>query len=86
MTSANSMFKAEHPTLVLWDYPEGWGGEGGGWGVQDGGIHVYPWLIQVNVWQKPPQCCKIIRHQLKLIKKRKVGILEVLNLVMESLT
>ena len=65
MTNANSMLKAGHPTLVLWDYPEGWGGEGGGWGVQDGGVHVYPWLIHVNVWQKPPQYCKIISIQLK---------------------
>ena len=38
--------------LVHWDDPEGWDGEGGGWGVQDGG-HIHPWLIHVNVWQKP---------------------------------
>ena len=25
-----------------------------------------PWLIHVNVWQKPPQYCKIISFQLKL--------------------
>ena len=25
--------------LVLWDNPEGWGGEGGGRGVQNGGTH-----------------------------------------------
>ena len=43
----------------------GWRGrwEGGsGWG-----IHVYPWLIHVNVWQKPLQYCKVI--SLQLIKK-----------------
>ena len=37
----------------------GWGGrwEGGsGWGT-----HVHPWLIHVNVWQKPPQYCKVIQ-------------------------
>ena len=28
MTSANSMHEAGHPKLVLWDNPEGWGGEG----------------------------------------------------------
>ena len=42
----------------------GWGGrwEGGsGWGT-----HVNLWLIHVNVWQKPLQCCKVI--SLKLIK------------------
>ena len=38
--------------LVHWDDPEGWdGGRGGsGWGT-----HVQPWLIHVNVWQKPLQ-------------------------------
>ena len=43
----------------------GWSGrwEGGsGWG-----IHVYPRLIHVNVWQKPLQYCKVI--SLQLIKK-----------------
>ena len=43
----------------------GWRGrwEGGlGWG-----IHVYPWLIHVSVWQKPLQYCKVI--SLQLIKK-----------------
>ena len=35
---------------------------GSGWG-----IHVYPWLIHVNVWQKPLQYCKVI--SLQLIKK-----------------
>ena len=25
------------------------------------------WLIHVNVWQKPPQYCKVIRVQLKLM-------------------
>ena len=45
MTSASSMqsteIEAGHPKPVLWDNPEGSGGEGGGRGVQDGGIHVY---------------------------------------------
>ena len=48
----------------------GWGGrqDGGlGWGT-----HVNPWLIHVNVWQKPLQYCKVIRLQLiKMIRKRK---------------
>ena len=36
-------------------------GEGGsGWGT-----HVHPWLIHVNVWQKPPQYFKVINLQLK---------------------
>ena len=65
MTSTSSMCEAEHSKLVLWDNPEGWGGEGGGSGVQDGGIHVHPWLIHVDVWQKPLQYCKVISLQLK---------------------
>ena len=47
--------------------PEGWDGEGGGRGLQDGGTHVYPWLIHLDAWQKPPQNCKVIILQLKLI-------------------
>ena len=39
-------------------------GGGPGWG-----IHVYPWLIPVNVWQKPLQYCKVI--SLQLIKKKR---------------
>ena len=43
-----------------WDDPEerdGKGGErrGSGWGTP-----VHPWLIHVNVWQKPLQYCKVI--------------------------
>ena len=60
MTNANLMHEVEHPKLVLWDDPEGWDGAGGGRGVQNGGTHVYPRLIHVNVWQKPPQYYKVI--------------------------
>ena len=41
-----------------WPRGMGWGGrwEGGsGWGTP-----VNPWLIHVNVWQKPLQYCKVI--------------------------
>ena len=35
---------------------------------QEGGLgkgtHVNPWLIHVNVWQKPLQYCKVISLQL----------------------
>ena len=47
----------------------GWRGRwewGLGWG-----IHVNPWLIRVNVWQKPLQYCKVISLQLIKIKKKK---------------
>ena len=46
----------------------GWRGrwEGGlAWG-----IHVYPWLIRVGVWQRPLQCCGVIR--LQLIKRKEI--------------
>ena len=66
MTSASFMLK-QGTQLVLWDNPEGWCGEGGGRRVQDGGTHEHLWLIQVNVWQKPPQYCNVIIPQLKLI-------------------
>ena len=47
----------------------GWRGRWeGGWGW---GIHVYPWLIHVNVWQKPLQYYKVI--SLQLIKKKKLA-------------
>ena len=50
--------------LVHWEDPEGWAGEGGGSGDRDGEIRVNPWLIHVNIWQKPLQYCKVISLQL----------------------
>ena len=45
-------------------------GGGSGWGT-----HVNPWLIHVNVWQKPLQFCKVISLQLiKIKKKKKVSV------------
>ena len=42
-------------------------GGGSGWGT-----HVNPWLIHVNVWQKPLQYCKVISLQLiKIIGGKK---------------
>ena len=35
------------------------------------GIHVNPWLIHVNVWQKPLQYCKVISLQLIKINEKK---------------
>ena len=65
MISASLMHEAGHSKLVHWDNPGGWGGEGGGREGQDRGTYLYPWLIHVNVWQKPPQYCKVISLQLK---------------------
>ena len=48
----------------------GWGGRwdgGSGWGT-----HVNPWLIHVNVWQKPLQYCKIIILQLIKINDKNI--------------
>ena len=61
IASPGSMHETGCSGLVYWDDPEGWDGEGGsGWGT-----HVHPWLIHVNVWQKPPQYCKAVSLQLK---------------------
>ena len=50
----------------------GWEGK---WkGCSGWGTHVHPWLIHVNVWQKPLQYCKVISLQLKK-KKKKVLLL-----------
>ena len=60
---------ADHPKGDARPRGIGWRGrwEGGsGWG-----IHVYPRLIHVNVWQKPLQYCKAISLQLIKIKKEK---------------
>ena len=56
----------------------GWGGrqEGGsGWGT-----HVNPWLIHVNVWQKPLQYCKVISlQQIKINGKIKIKIKKIIK-------
>ena len=36
------------------------------------GTHVNPWLIHVNVWQKPLQYCKVISFQLIKINGKKI--------------
>ena len=59
MTSPSSMHETGHSKPVHGDNPERRDGEGGERGVQDG-EHVHPWRIHVNVWQNPPQYCKLI--------------------------
>ena len=59
----------------------GWRGrwEGGsGWG-----IHVTPWLIHVNVWQKPLQYCKVI--SLQLIKINGKNVLRILRCLQQGI-
>ena len=56
ITSPGSMHETGCSELVHWDDPgdrmgREWEG-GSGWGT-----HVHPWLIHVNVWQKPLQYC-----------------------------
>ena len=46
---------------------------GGGSG---GGTRVNPWLIHVNVWQKPLQYCSVISLQLIKINGKKKKSLE----------
>ena len=70
MTSASSMHEAEHPKLVLWDNPEGWGGEGAGWGFRMGDTCA-SLADSCDVWQKPPQYCKVVSLQLKSINLKK---------------
>ena len=38
------------------------------------GTHVNPWLIHVNVWQKPLQYCKVISLQLIKIREKKTKL------------
>ena len=59
----------------------GWGGrrEGGsGWGT-----HINPWLIHVNVWQKPLQYCKVISLQLIKINRKKPQLLICKNFLLQ---
>ena len=54
-------------------WPRGMG-KGGRWeGGSGWGTYVHPWLIHVNVWQKPLQYCKIISLQLTNIKKKQTN-------------
>ena len=57
-----------------WEDPEGWDGEGVWEGASGWGAHVNPWLIHVNVWEKPLQYCKVISLQLIKINEKKIGM------------
>ena len=48
--------------------PRGIGRRGRWEGGSGWGIHVKPWLILVNVWQKPLQYCKVISRLVWAIK------------------
>ena len=51
--------------------PRGMGWRGRWEGESGWGTHVNPWLIHVNVWQKPLQYCKVISLQLIKINEKK---------------
>ena len=51
--------------------PQGIGWRGRREGRSGRGTHVNPWLIHVNVWQKPLQYCKVISLQLIKINGKK---------------
>ena len=53
----------------------GWGGRR--WGGSGWGTHVNPWLIHVNVWQKPLQYCKVISLQLIKINGKQKKIIQI---------
>ena len=55
ITSPSSMYETGHSKSMHWDNPEGWDGEGGERVASGWETHVHPWLIHVNVWQKPLQ-------------------------------
>ena len=52
--------------------PKGMGWAGRREGESGWGTHVNPWLIHVNVWQKPLQYCKVFSlQQIKINGKKK---------------
>ena len=55
-----------HTAIFKMDNQGGGREAGSGWGA-----HVNTWLIHVNVWQKPPQYCKVISLQLIKINEKK---------------
>ena len=52
--------------------PRGIGWRGRWEGRLGWGIHINPWLIHVNVWQKLLQYCKVISLQLIKINEKKI--------------
>ena len=56
--------EAGYPKLVLWDNPEGWGGEGGGREIQDGGhMYTHGWFMSMY-GKKLPQYGRVLSLQL----------------------
>ena len=83
MTSPSLMHGIGHSKPLHWDNPGGCDEEGCGRGSW-WRTYVHPWLIHVNVWQKPPQYCKVI--SLQLIWKVKVKSLSHVRLFVTTWT
>ena len=62
MTNLDSVLKSRDITLLTEVYI-----------IKGMVLHVNPWLIHVNVWQKPLQYCKVISFQLVKINEKKKG-------------
>ena len=65
ITGPGSMHETECLGLMHWDDSGRWDGERRGRGFPLDGEHVCPWLIHVDLWQKPLQYCKVISLRLK---------------------
>ena len=55
------------------------------------GTYVYPWLIHVDIWQKPKEYCNYLSIKNKLIRKTRVlrvipGILEAMGIATDVLS
>ena len=53
------MHETGHSKPVLWDKPEGWGGDGGGREGSGWGTWVYLWRIHVDIWQNQYNIVKL---------------------------
>ena len=60
------MYDAGNPKPVACDNLEGGMGREVGEGFKREGIYTYLWPIHVEVWQKPPQYCRVSILQLKM--------------------
>ena len=64
-TSGESSMETNRGSVITQRGGKGW--EVGGTFKREG-TYVYLWLIHVDGWQKPIQCCKAITLQLKINK------------------
>ena len=82
LAQAGCMRQVLRAGALGWPRGMGWGGRrevGSGWGA-----HVNPWLIYVNIWQKPLQYCKVISLQLIKINEKKFSIIKQRNNLKEE--